>query len=197
MSFSVRPPALSVVTSSSSRSRSVRSLAKASSSVAMPFIGASALAMATIRPGTRGAVGGTNTSSTPSVMTSSTDGSTPKSVMMSRRLDSETVRILVSCLATRFCIRRKPYQRRSAELLAKRCLRQVDAAIEGDRVMDRRDQREAQLGDVEHARADRLVVVDDVEVADPVLHQPSCALAERLGLGESGSAHRQELPRRR
>ena len=35
----------------------------------MPFIGASALAIATIRPGTRGAVGGRKPSSTPSGIT--------------------------------------------------------------------------------------------------------------------------------
>ena len=50
MSCSVRPPGCGLVTSTSSTSRSVRSLAKASSRVAMPFIGASALAMARIRP---------------------------------------------------------------------------------------------------------------------------------------------------
>jgi hypothetical protein len=83
----------------------------------MPFIGASALAIATIRPGTRGAVGGTNTSSTPRVMTSSRDGSMPKSVTMSRRLDSDTVRIFGSRRATFFCIRRNPYQRRRTSFL--------------------------------------------------------------------------------
>ena len=66
MSCSVRPPGVGLVTSSSSTSRSVRSFANASSSVAIPFIGASALAIATIRPGTRGTLGGANTSSTPS-----------------------------------------------------------------------------------------------------------------------------------
>ena len=68
-SCSVGPPGLGLVTSTSSTSRSVRSLANASSSVATPFIGVSALAIATIRPGTRGSVGGWNTSSTPSGMT--------------------------------------------------------------------------------------------------------------------------------
>ena len=93
ISCSVRPPGVGRVTSTSSTSRSVRSLANASSSVAMPFIGASALAIATIRPGTRGAVGGPNTSSTPSGITWTFASSTPKSATMSRRLDSETVRI--------------------------------------------------------------------------------------------------------
>ena len=79
----------------------------------MPFIGASALAIATIRPGTRGVVGGRNTSSTPSGITSMRASSTPKSLTMSRRLDSETVRISPAWRATLPCIRRKPYQRRS------------------------------------------------------------------------------------
>ena len=58
MSRSVWPPGLGRLMSSSSTSRSVRSFANASSRVAMPFIGMSALAIATIRPGTRGALGG-------------------------------------------------------------------------------------------------------------------------------------------
>ena len=55
----------------------------------MPFIGASALAMARIRPGTRGLVGGTKTSSTPSRMVRIRAGSTPKSRATSRREDSD------------------------------------------------------------------------------------------------------------
>ena len=109
----------------------------------MPFIGASALAIATIRPGTRGLVGGQNTSSTPSGMTCRSAASTPKSVTMSRRLDSETVRILPTLRATLPCIRRKPYHRRRRELLAPvRAALEVDPPVEGDRVVDGRDQRE-------------------------------------------------------
>ncbi len=83
----------------------------------MPFIGASALAIATIRPGTRGAVGGRNTSSTPSGITSIRSGSTWKSRAMSRREDSETVRIRPSCRATLPCMDRKPYQRQRLSFL--------------------------------------------------------------------------------
>ena len=83
----------------------------------MPFIGASALAIATMRPGTRGLVGGRNTSSTPSGMTWRSAGSTPKSLTMSRRLDSETVRILPTLRATLPCIFTKPYQRRRPSFL--------------------------------------------------------------------------------
>src|SRR5665647_3584220 len=46
---SVTPPGIGLVTRTSSRSRSVASLAKASNKVEMPFIGVSALAMATTR----------------------------------------------------------------------------------------------------------------------------------------------------
>ena len=111
ISFSVRPPGLGLVTSSSSTSRSVRSLAKASSSVAIPFIGASALAIARMRPGTRGTVGGTKPSSTPSRITCIRAGSTPKSVEMSRLEVSDGVMMKRIERATRPCIRRKPYHR--------------------------------------------------------------------------------------
>ncbi len=79
----------------------------------MPFIGASALAIAMIRPCTRGAVGGTKPSSTPSRITCMRAGSTPKSFAMSRLEVSDGVRILRALRATRPCIRRKPYQRLS------------------------------------------------------------------------------------
>ena len=88
----------------------------------MPFMGASALAMARIRPGTRGAVGGAKTSSTPSRIVSIREGSTPKSRAMSRAEDSEGTSTLRSRLATLLCIRRKPYHRRSDI-----CLRRVGA----------------------------------------------------------------------
>ena len=94
MSCSVRPPGSGRVTSTSETSRSTRSLAKASSRVAMPFIGASALAMARMRPGTRGAVGGAKTSSTPSRMVCMRAGSTPKSRATSRVEDSDGVSTL-------------------------------------------------------------------------------------------------------
>ena len=117
MSCSVRPPGAGRVTRTSETSRSVRSLASASSSVATPFIGVSAEAIASSRPGTRGSVGGRNASSTPRVMTWSRSGSTPKSRAMSRLLLSETVRICGSRRATLPCMRRKEYQRRRLAFL--------------------------------------------------------------------------------
>ena len=59
----------------------------------MPFIGVSALAIATMRPGTRGVGGGRNTESTPSGTTWIRSGSTPKSGAMSRAELADTVRI--------------------------------------------------------------------------------------------------------
>ncbi len=118
MSRSVRPPAFGRVISSSSTSRSVRSFANASSSVETPFIGVSALAIATMRPGTRGGSGSEKTSgSTPSGTTSTASGRTPKSVTMSRLEDSDTVSSRGSRRATAPCIRTKPYHRRRVILL--------------------------------------------------------------------------------
>ena len=107
-------------------------------------------------PGTRGLVGGTKPSSTPSRITCIRAGSTPKSVAMSRAEVSDGVRILRALRATLPCIRRKPYQRRSVSLLAPgRRRREVDPAVEGDRVVQRGDQRQPHLLDVEHAVAER------------------------------------------
>jgi hypothetical protein len=60
-------------------------------------------------------------------------------------------------------------------------------------VVDRGDHREALLGDVEHPESEGLVVVDDVEVATAILHQPRDALRERLGFGEPGRPHGEDL----
>ena len=160
----------------------------------MPFIGASALAIARIRPGTRGSVGGWKPSSTPSSRTCIRAGSTPKSLAMSRLDASDGVRMKRACWATCFCIRRKPYQRLQREL-APRVRRRgdVDAPVEGDRVVDRGQERQPHLLDLEHPVAEDLVVVGDVEVVDPVPQQPGDPGAERLGLGEAGHAHGGEL----
>ena len=64
---------------------------------------------------------------------------------------------------------------------------EVDAAVEGDRVVDASSTsgRPGAL-DVEHAVAERLVVVDDVEVAGALAQQPGRAQAEGPRLGEAG-----------
>ena len=97
-------------------SRSVTSLATACSRVAVPFIAESALATATIRPGTRAACRGRNTRvSTPSGMIRTRSGGTLKSRQMSRWDEADTVISgpdRARRRATRACIRTNPYQRR-------------------------------------------------------------------------------------
>ncbi len=135
----------------------------------MPFIGMSALAIATIRPGTRGTDGGVKTASTPIGMTVIRAGSTPKSVTTSRAEVSEGHSTCGTARATLPCIRRKPYHRRSVSRLRQvGRLGQVDPAVERDRVVDRGDQRQPGARDVEHPVAQRLVVVDHVEVGEPL-----------------------------
>ncbi len=113
---------------------------------------------------------------------------------MSRAELSETVRIRPSRRATLACIRTKPYQRRSATRL-----RQVGAAA-------RSTLRSKVIGwwivvtsgrpaalDVQHPVAERLVVVDDVEVVEPLAQQPGGAQAEGAWLGEARGPHRGDL----
>ena len=73
----------------------------------------SALAVVMMRPGT-GVTPGTGrkvSGSTPTGTTCRRSGSTPWSLMMSPRDDSETVRMRVRRWATRLCIFVKAYQR--------------------------------------------------------------------------------------
>lgn len=117
ISFSVTPPGASRVTSTSSTRRSVRSFATASSRLATPLSGASALATHTMRPGTRSAVGGAKTSvSTPSGIVRSRPSGISKAVRMSSSEDFETVSRVGMRRATRACMRRNPYQRRRVSL---------------------------------------------------------------------------------
>ena len=97
-------------------------------------------------------------------------GSTRKSVAMSRREASDGVRIRRACRATLPCILRKPYQRRRVSRFRQvGAGRQVDPAVVGDRVVDGGHHRQPELPlDVEDPVAQHLVVVDDVEVVDPV-----------------------------
>ena len=112
MVAAVTPPSRARPTTTSSTSRSVRSLATASSSGTRPLSGTSALAVATMRPGTRGTAGGTKTSvSTPTGTTVSRSAATRKSRRMSSSEERETVSTAGSARSTRPCIRRKEYQR--------------------------------------------------------------------------------------
>ena len=71
--------------------------------------------------------------------------------------------------------------------------RHIQDAVPGDRVVHRGDHRHAQLGDLQQAGAEALVVVHDVEVVEALGQQPGGAQAERLGLGEAGRPGRQQL----
>src|SRR5215470_8549336 len=119
-SRSVGPPGLGLPITTSRTSRSVASLPNARSSVATPLIGESAaLATAITRPRTRGAGRGWNRRvSTPSGMTRTLPGVTPKSRQMSVAEDWDAVRIVPHRRATLACIRTKLYQRHLESLLS-------------------------------------------------------------------------------
>ncbi len=74
-------------------------------------------------------------------------------------------------------------------------MRQLEPTIDGDRMVDRPEQRPAVLHDPEQAAAERLVVVDDVEVAPAGRQRPARPQAEGARLGEPGRAHHCELER--
>ncbi len=71
--------------------------------------------------------------------------------------------------------------------------REVDAAVEGDRVVDGRDDGEPGPLDREDAVGEGLVVVHDVEVTEPRAQQPGDPEAEGARLGEAGGPHRRDL----
>ena len=89
----------------------------------------------------------------------------PSARTMSRLLDSDTVTTRGIARATFICMPRKPYQRRSVKrrhaLVA--CV-EVEVAVDGDRVVQRREDRPAVVHHPEQAGAEALVVVDEVEV---------------------------------
>ena len=102
--------------------------------------------------------------------------------------DSDTVTIRGSRRATRICIRRNPNHRRCV----KRCQAFVGVgegqlAVDGDRVVQRREQRPAVLEQPEQARPEALVVVDEVELAAPGGQQP-CGPAARRSRGSGNPA---------
>lgn len=77
----------------------------------MPLSGLSALATATIRPGTRRSRGRNSSVSTPSGTTRNWEASTPKSSAISAAEVEETVIRSGISRATRCCMPRNPYQR--------------------------------------------------------------------------------------
>ena len=110
-----RPPSVGRPMTTSSTSRSVRSLATASSRGTRPFMGTSLEDVTMIRPGTRGrfrARGRNTVWSTPTGTTVIRSGPPPSGAAMSTLEDSDTVTMRGSCWATLICIPRNPNQRR-------------------------------------------------------------------------------------
>ena len=69
----------------------------------------------------------------------------------------------------------------------------LEAAVDGDGVVDRGDDREALALDGEQAEAERLVVVDDVEVVLAVLEVVPGPQGEGEGLGEGAEGEGADL----
>jgi hypothetical protein len=72
---------------------------------------------------------------------------------------------------------------------------QVEPPVDRDRVVDRRDQRQAEAPQAEQAVTQPLVVVHEVEAAGPGPQGPQGADAERERLGERAAPHPGHLER--
>ena len=72
-------------------------------------------------------------------------------------------------------------------------MRQLQLAVDVDRVVDRGQDRQALAPDAEDAVREALVVVDHVELGPPAAQLAPGAEAERQGLGEAADAHRAQL----
>ena len=70
---------------------------------------------------------------------------------------------------------------------------QLQSAVPADRVVDRREQRKPTAFQIEDARGEGLVVVQDVEVLEPPAQQPGQPRAEHPRLRETTAAHDQVL----
>ena len=89
---------------------------------------------------------------------------------------------------------KKPYQRRSVKPAPRaRGVRELEVAVDGDRMMQRVDERPVVAHETEQAGAEALVVVDQVELVAAVAQALVDAAAERVRLGIPGRAHDPEL----
>ncbi len=157
-------------------------------------MGVSALAIATIRPGTRGCVGGANTWSTPSGTTRDPGRVDPEVghhvARGGRRRADDVPDPSGHCpLHPQEAV---PAPQGEAPAPGRR-RGQVDAAVEGDRVVDRRHQGEPGPLEPQDPVAQRLVVVHHVEVGEPLAEHALRAEAEGARLGEAGRPHRADL----
>ena len=188
MARSTRPPGRGRPMTMSSTSRSVRSLATASSSGTRPFIGTSLDEVTISRPG-RGSTSGRGRNtvwSTPTGTTVMRSGRTPIWAEMSVREDSETVTIAGRRRATRSCIRRKPNHRwvvaHCQGLVTWASASWRSTVIGWCRVVSR-GHPSSSIPSMPGAQA--LVVVDQVEVVAPGGQQPAHPQREGEGLAET------------
>ena len=80
---------------------------------------------------------------------------------------------------------RNPYQRRKGEPAVRVLrVREVEVAVDGDRVVQRLEDRPAVVHHPEQAGAEALVVVDDVEVGAAVLQEAAGAQQNVYGSGK-------------
>jgi len=113
---------------------------------------------------------------------------------MSRAEDCETVRMLGNLRATRPCIGQEAVPPPQAEpTLPTVRGRKIGAAVDGDRVVDRGHQWQPACTHPQQAIAQRLVVVDDIEVSGSIPEQPRHSKAEGQRLGEPCGVHRCHL----
>ena len=87
----------------------------------------------------------------------------------------------------------EPVPARHRELALASGGRELDASVGGDRVVHRRDDRKAAAPDAQDARAERLVVVQDVELAGAAAQLAGQPAAERAWLGKAARAHGAEF----
>ena len=123
--------------------------------------------------GTTSSMGRNTVWSTPTGTTVMRSGSTPIWAAMSVRDDCDTVRMAGSRRATRTCMPQEAEPPPGGEALpGVGGVVEGQLAVDGDRVVQRGEQRPPVLDHAEHARAEALVVVDEVEVAPARGQQP-------------------------
>ena len=163
---------------SSASSRSVRTLASASSSGARPFIGTSELVVVMSRPGHARDLGhrledlGVDADGH-DVQPVERDAHLRDDVALARLRHGDDARHRPRDLHLHV-EEPVPAAQREAPVRV-RGVREVEVAVDGDRVVQRLEDRPAVVHHPEQAGAEALVVVDDVEVGPAVLQQAADA----------------------
>ncbi len=193
ISFSVGPLGSSLATSCSSRSRSTRRRATACSRWLTPLSGTSALAIAMMRLRTRCSAGLNNVGVDAERNDMQLIGRHCEvfgDVGGRRRRDGQQFGDLVRDVLLHL---REPVPAAHQRLAPPSRRRHVEDAVAGDRMVHRRHHRQPQLGDLQQAGAEALVVVHHVEVGEALGQHPRGAQAERPRLGKARRPRRQQL----